>query len=176
MRQGLLPNFALWRNTTLPALKSVSRAGLFPARSRERARGVEAMCRLATKAHAPDAMIHELSGGKPRKVTIARWLFSDIKVPRLDEPPAGIDIAAKTDILRPVRSLAASGKGVIIVSSEVEERPAVCDRILVIRERKRVAERQAHETTEHDLLLLAGGKSVQAPARPDDHPTREQTS
>ena len=115
---------------------------------------------MKIKAHSPDALVRELSGGNAQKVTIAKWLFSDVKVFLLDEPTAGIDIGAKTDILKLVRELAASGKAVIIVSSEFEELMAVSDRILVMRDGRFVAERDAHETSEHELVLLAGGKNA----------------
>jgi ribose transport system ATP-binding protein len=78
----------------------------------------------------------------------------------LDEPTAGIDIGAKTDILLLVRELAAAGKAVIIVSSEFEEILAVSSRILVMRDGRCIAERVGHETSEHELVLLAGGQSA----------------
>lgn len=160
MQQGLVPEFELWRNTTLPALAGVSRGGFLPVRDRERERGIAAIARLNIKAHSPDALVSELSGGNAQKVTIAKWLFSDVRVFLLDEPTAGIDIGAKTDILKLIRELAASGKAVIVVSSEFEELMAVSDRILVMRDGCFVAERDVHDTHEHELVLLAGGKSA----------------
>ena len=158
--QGLVPLFELWRNTTLPALESVSRRGWLPVRGWEHQRGAEAIRKLKIKAPSPDVLVTELSGGNAQKVTIAKWLFSDVKVFLLDEPTAGIDIGAKTDILRLVRELAAAGKSVIIVSSEFEELLAVSERILVMRDGRCVAERALEETSEHELILLAGGHSA----------------
>ena len=160
MAQGLVPGFEIWRNTTLPALDGVSRGSWLPDHSLERARGAEAIRRLSIKANSPDILVTELSGGNAQKVTIAKWLFSDVKVFLLDEPTAGIDIGAKTDILLLVRELAAAGKAVIIVSSEFEEILAVSSRILVMRDGRCIAERAGHETSEHELVLLAGGKSA----------------
>lgn len=158
--QGLFPNFELWGNVTLPAIGDVSRLGAFPNRGGERQRGLEAIRMLGIKAHSPDALPSELSGGNAQKVTIARWLFSDVKVLLFDEPTAGIDVGAKTDILQLVRRLAGEGTSVVVVSSEFEELLAVCDRILVIRDGEITAERQVHETNEHELFLLAGGKKT----------------
>jgi ribose transport system ATP-binding protein len=158
--QGLVPQFELWRNTTLPALQSVSWRGWLPVRGRELQRGAEAIQKLNIKAPSPDVLVTELSGGNAQKVTIAKWLFSDVKVFLLDEPTAGIDIGAKTDILRLVRELAAAGKSVVIVSSEFEELLAVSERILVMRDGRCVAERAREETSEHELILLAGGHSA----------------
>lgn len=160
MRQGLVPGFEIWRNTTLPALEGVSWRRWLPQRERERERGAEAIARLQIKAQSPDILVTELSGGNAQKVTIAKWLFSDVKVFLLDEPTAGIDIGAKTDVLLLVRELAAAGKAVIIVSSEFEEILAVSGRILVMRDGRCIAERPAYETSEHELLLLAGGQSA----------------
>lgn len=160
MAQGLVPGFEIWRNTTLPALDGVARAQWFPDRATERQRGTEAIRRLSIKATSPDIVVTELSGGNAQKVTIAKWLFSDVKVFLLDEPTAGIDIGAKTDILLLVRELAAAGKAVIMVSSEFEEILAVSSRILVMRDGRCIAERFGHETSEHELVLLAGGHSA----------------
>lgn len=160
MRQGLVPDFEIWRNTTLPALESVSTLRWLPMRDRERKRAADAIRRLQIKAQSPDVLVTELSGGNAQKVTIGKWLFSDVKVFLLDEPTAGIDIGAKTDILMLVRELAAAGKSAIIVSSEFEELLAVSDRILVMRDGRCIAERAAHDTSEHELILLAGGQSA----------------
>jgi ribose transport system ATP-binding protein len=160
MAQGLVPGFEIWRNTTLPALDGVARGRWFPDRAVERQRGAEAIQRLSIKANSSDIVVTELSGGNAQKVTIAKWLFSDVKVFLLDEPTAGIDIGAKTDILLLVRELAAAGKAVIIVSSEFEEILAVSTRILVMRDGRCIAERAGHETSEHELVLLAGGHSA----------------
>lgn len=158
--QGLVPQFEIWRNTTLPALDRVSWKGWLPLRNVELARGWEAIRRLRIKANTPEMLVTELSGGNAQKVTIAKWLFSDVDIFLLDEPTAGIDIGAKTEILLLVRELAQAGKAIVIVSSEFEELLAVCGKVIVLRDGKCVAERLADETTEHELVLLAGGRSV----------------
>lgn len=160
MRQGLVPEFEIWRNTTLPSLESVSSSRWLPVRDRERKRASDAIRRLQIKAQSPDILVNELSGGNAQKVTIGKWLFSDVKVFLLDEPTAGIDIGAKTDILVLIRELAAAGKSVIVVSSEFEELLAVSDRVLVMRDGRCIAECDAHETTEHELILIAGGQTA----------------
>ena len=158
--QGLVPDFEIWRNVSLPALRGVSRLRFLLAGARERERGWEAIRRLGIKASSPDILVRDLSGGNAQKVTIAKWLFSDIKILLLDEPTAGIDIGAKAEILRLIRQLADEGKSIVIVSSEFEELLAVADRILVMRDGRCVAERAIHDTSEHDLLLLASGQNA----------------
>ena len=169
MRQGLVPEFEIWRNTTLPALNTVSLWTFLPQRDRERVRAAEAIRLLQIKATSPDVPVKELSGGNAQKVTIAKWLFSDVKVYLLDEPTAGIDIGAKTDVLLLVRKLAAAGSAVIIVSSEFEELLAASDRILIMRDGRCVAERATHETSEQELLLLASGQSAASATAPHQH-------
>ncbi|WP_131196079.1 sugar ABC transporter ATP-binding protein [Lichenihabitans psoromatis] len=164
MRQGLVPGFEIWKNTTLPRLTDVSLGGLFPRRRLEVERGEAGIRRLAIKAPDAEALVTELSGGNAQKVTVARWLFGTTTLLLLDEPTAGIDVGAKADILKLVRDLAADGLPVIIVSSEFEELLAVCDRVLVMREGRVVAERRAADTDEHELVLLAGAS--QLPASP----------
>ena len=156
-RQGIIPDFEIWRNITLPALDGITTFGSVLSQKLERARGWTAIRMLSIKASSPDILVTDLSGGNAQKVTIARWFFSGVKLYLLDEPTAGIDIGAKADILRLVRQLADEGRSIIIVSSEFEELLAVCDRILVMRDGRCIAERSADETSEHELLLLAGG-------------------
>jgi ribose transport system ATP-binding protein len=160
MRQGLVPGFELWRNITLPALGGVSWMNVLPVNEREIERAEEAIRKLNIKAHSPEVLVTELSGGNAQKVTIGKWLFSDAKIFLLDEPTAGIDVGAKADILRLARELASRGKSVVVVSSEFEELLTVCDRILIMRDGLCIAERLADETTEHELVLLAGGQSA----------------
>jgi ribose transport system ATP-binding protein len=100
-------------------------------------------------------------------------------IARLRIKAAGVDIGAKAEILQNIRALAATGAGVIIVSSEFEELLAVSDRVLVLRDGAIVAERQITATTEHELILLAGGTAAQrSPAgcrhrgRSSNHPGR----
>jgi ribose transport system ATP-binding protein len=163
-RQGLIPQFEIWRNTTLPALENISAGGFVPDVEKERERGADAIKRLSIKAQSPDELVTELSGGNAQKVTIAKWLYSDVEIFLLDEPTAGIDIGAKADILVLTRKLASEGRAVIFVSSEFEELLAVSDRILVLRDGRCVAERATADTSEHEMVLLAGGKVPEAAA------------
>ena len=164
-RQGLIPDFEIWRNITLPALDGVTGPGGLLSGARERERGWQAIKMLSIKASSPDILVTDLSGGNAQKVTIGRWFFSDVKLFLLDEPTGGIDVGAKAEILRLVRQLADEGKSVIVVSSEFEELLAVSDRILVMRDGRCIAERPADETNEHELLLLAGGQGSGEPLR-----------
>ena len=163
--QGLVRDFEIWRNATLPALGKVSFKNFILSSEREYRVGLESIRLLSIKANSPNVPVSELSGGNAQKVTIAKWLFSEVKVFLLDEPTVGIDIGTKTEILMLVRRLAEAGKAVIIVSSEFEELLAVSHRIIVMRDGQQVAERLVDDTDEHDLTLLAAGKGKKSTAR-----------
>jgi ABC-type sugar transport system ATPase subunit len=96
--------------------------------------------RLAIKAPGPDALVGRLSGGNQQKVVIGKWLAREPRVLILDEPTRGVDIGARAEIHRLIRQLAASGLSVIVISSEAEELPEVCDRVLVMAEGRIVRE------------------------------------
>jgi ribose transport system ATP-binding protein len=153
--QGLVPGFEIWRNVTLPHLAQTARGGWLTQGAVEWDWGEKAIAKLGIRASSPDILVTELSGGNAQKVTVAKWLFGDIKLLLLDEPTAGIDVGAKADILTLTRRLAETGVSVVIVSSEFEELLAVADRILVMRDGAIVAERDAATTSEHELVLLA---------------------
>lgn len=79
----------------------------------------------------------------------------------LDEPTAGVDVGAKADIMKLVRDLADGGAGVLLVSSEFDVLIRVCDRILVVRNGRVLANIVADAASEHDLMRLAGGAQLE---------------
>jgi ribose transport system ATP-binding protein len=151
-RQGFVPGMTIAENIALPQHRfRLDRAA-------EGAAASAAITRLGIKAAGPDALVSELSGGNAQKVVLAKWLTPATRVLLLDEPTAGIDIGARTDILRLVRSLADQGLAVLLVSSEFEELLALSDRILVLRDGAVVAEiADPADLDEAALILLASG-------------------
>ena len=89
---------------------------------------------LRIKTPSVNEGVGKLSGGNQQKVVLAKWMFSDPDLLILDEPTRGIDVGAKTEIYAIIRELAAQGKGVILISSELPELLGVSDRILTIFE------------------------------------------
>jgi ribose transport system ATP-binding protein len=156
-RQGLIADWEIWRNITLPGLNHVSWRRLLPQRGLEVQRAEDAITALSIKTPSPQALVRELSGGNAQKVVFAKWLYKDVKVMLLDEPSAGIDIGAKRDIQQLIRSLAADGLAVVIVDSEFDELLLVSDRVLVMHRGELVDERMAGETDEAELVSLASG-------------------
>ncbi len=149
--QGFIPGMTIAENIALP------RTGFAVARRREAEAARAAIERLGIKASGPDALVSELSGGNAQKVVIAKWLTPETRVLLLDEPTAGIDIGARTDILRLIRGLADDGLPVLLVSSEFEELLGVCDRILVMRDGTVIAEADPAAIDEAGLIQLASG-------------------
>jgi D-allose transport system ATP-binding protein len=89
---------------------------------------------LGLKCHSVDQNITELSGGNQQKVLISKWLCCEPDVVIFDEPTRGIDVGAKAEIYKVMRQLADEGKVILMVSSELPEIIAVCDRIAVFCE------------------------------------------
>jgi ribose transport system ATP-binding protein len=163
MRQGLIPSFTLAENLSLTGPR------FWLSRREELARAAEAVARLQIKVASLDTPVMDLSGGNAQKVCISKWLREGTKVLLLDEPTAGVDVGARAEILRNVRALAAAGAGVVVVSSELDELLAVADRILVLRDGAIVAQRQAHQTHEQELILFAGGTAAAGPSAGRGH-------
>ena len=93
-----------------------------------------------------------LSGGNQQKVVLSKWLFTEPKVLILDEPTRGIDVGAKYEIYGIINELAAQGKGVIVISSEMPELLGVCDRIYVMNEGRFVDEMPAKEASQEKIM------------------------
>jgi putative multiple sugar transport system ATP-binding protein len=109
----------------------------------------------------------KLSGGNQQKVIVSRWLGSDAAILILDEPTRGIDINAKAEIHALIAALAAEGKSIIVISSEIQELLAICDRVFVMRDGALVGEVNPATVTQEDVLRLAmfgGAEAMQQPA------------
>ena len=121
-------------------------------------------CATGIKVSAQEQKVSTLSGGNQQKVVFARWLASAPKLLLLDEPTRGLDVDAKTEILRLVNELADAGTAVLLVSSELEELTRACDRYLVIIRGQIVAELPAGATREElvNALSLTAGQEAAA--------------
>jgi ABC-type sugar transport system ATPase subunit len=152
--QGLMPDMSVVENGTLAILDTVQRFG-FLRHGRER-RLLEPVARqLALKCASPDAAVSTLSGGNQQKVLLARWLLRNPAVLFLDDPTRGIDVAAKQDIYRAIDSLAAAGKGVILVSSELPELLRCSDRILVLHNGRQTGIFDTRDATQETIMTAA---------------------
>ena len=110
---------------------------------------------MRIKTPSQETKIRSLSGGNQQKVILGRWLLTEPTVLLLDEPTRGIDVGAKYEIYELIIDLAAKGKTVIMVSSEMPELLGVCDRILVMSGGRKAGEVNAADTTHEDIMALA---------------------
>jgi simple sugar transport system ATP-binding protein len=116
---------------------------------------------LDIKTPDSDRPARTLSGGNQQKVLLARWLATEPTTLILDEPTRGIDVAAKGEILRRIRSLRDGGMSIVFISSELEEVAAASDRVAVLRDKKKVAEVAGGEVEESKIMkLIAHGEAV----------------
>ena len=148
---GIIPDMSIRENMTLALLPKLKKAGIV-----DRARQQEIVTRyikaLGVKCASPDQPIKELSGGNQQKVLLARWLCTDPRILIIDEPTRGIDIGAKAEILKLLRSLADEGLSVLMISSELEELLAAADRVTVLSDGRSVAVLKRDELSETALL------------------------
>ena len=107
------------------------------------------------QCNSNEQAIGELSGGNQQKVVIARWLARDCRILLFDEPTRGIDVAAKHTIYQLLRDLAGEGKAVVVVSSELVELMALCDRLLVMSRGRIAAEFTPDEWTQERITQAA---------------------
>jgi D-xylose transport system ATP-binding protein len=155
--QGFIPEFGVARNITLAALSTLASRGTIDAEREERT-GARIAADLRVRARSLDQAVRTLSGGNQQKVVLGKWLATAPRVLLLDEPTRGIDVGAKVDLYHVLADLAASGLGVLFVSSEVEEVRGLADRVLVMYRGRIVAELPA-SASEEELLRLATGAS-----------------
>src|SRR5581483_5200164 len=94
----------------------------------------------------------QLSGGNQQKVVLSKWLMTDPKVLILDEPTRGIDVGAKYEIYTIINQLAAAGKGIVVISSEMPELLGICDRICVMNDGRFVGEFARADATQEKIM------------------------
>jgi ribose transport system ATP-binding protein len=132
-RQGLILDHSVQANLVGPLLGRLTTRGLISGR---RCREVyeEYAKRLSIKAPSPSSPAKRLSGGNQQKIVLGKWLACGPDLLILDEPTAGVDVGARNEIVGMVRQLADEGKGVIMISSELNEVLALADKFVVLRE------------------------------------------
>jgi ribose transport system ATP-binding protein len=151
--QALVLDESVYRNITMASMVRFAKAG-FLDRTAERAAATELTESLDVRPTGVERAVRTLSGGNQQKVVLARWLLRECRVLLLDEPTRGVDVGARSELYALVRSLAARGVAVVVVSSEVEEVLGLADRVLVVREGEVVHEGPADQIDEHRVLDL----------------------
>ncbi|MGA2793536.1 MAG: ATP-binding cassette domain-containing protein, partial [Roseiarcus sp.] len=152
--QGLLLTLPCAENITITDLAKISRMGLLQ-RDVERSLAGELVEELHIKTPSVYQLVGNFSGGNQQKVVIAKWLFRGSKILICDEPTRGIDVGAKSEIYDLLWELAASGRGIIFVSSELPELIAICHRIIVFAKGRIVGEVPRAAFDQQRILSLA---------------------
>jgi ABC-type sugar transport system ATPase subunit len=155
-KTGLFMDLSVGQNVILPSLNNVSRMS-FVNRRRERALVKKKVEELKIKLNHLNQPVKNLSGGNQQKVVLAKWLLAETELFFLDEPTRGIDVGAKGEIYQLIARLAADGKGVVIISSELPELLGLCNRIVVMHKGQVQGELDAREATEQAIMAMATG-------------------
>ena len=157
---GFFQNFSNKRNISIASLLKKSKlggvCGLIQEKN-EKQMAEKAKLDLQIKWASDAQLTKNLSGGNQQKVILGKWISAGVKVLIFDEPTKGIDVGTKSEIYKMMRRLAENGIIVIVVSSEMPELLAVCDRIMVMAEGKVRGEFDITEATEEKLAMLATG-------------------
>ncbi len=157
--QGILPDLSVSANITLAKLSGVGRAG-FLSLGKERDLALPLVESLHIKTPSLGTAMRNLSGGNQQKTILARWMFTQSRFLIFDEPTRGIDVGAKAEIYQLIVDLAASGRSVLVISSELPEIIGLCHRIYVMRAGEIAGEFQQSAATQEALLASAMGLSI----------------
>jgi len=156
-QHGLVMDFNIASNVTLPILRKVSRLGLLDPRLEKKIAG-DYSEQLRVRAAGLDQLVNALSGGNQQKVVLSKWLATNPAVLILDEPTRGIDVGAKAEVHRIISDLAARGLAIILISSELPEVLAMADRVLVLHEGSVTGTFARTEATQERVMFAATGQ------------------
>lgn len=159
-RTGLVLDFSVADNITLANLAEFSKAGLVDNAAQIVAAEVQREA-LAIKTPSVRNTAQDMSGGNQQKVVLAKWLSMNPKVIIFDEPTRGIDVGAKAEIYKLMRSLSDQGVGIVVISSDMEEVVGVSDRIVVMADGSIQGELARSEFSETNILSLAMGNVLE---------------
>ena len=153
--QGIFPIASVTDNLNISCRRFFKRLGGFRDPARELANTRDYIQQLSIKTPGPRTRISNLSGGNQQKVILGRWLSERIELFVMDEPTRGIDVGARRDIYSLLYDLAEDDKGVVVISSDLAEVSAICDRIGVMRDGELIDIVPRDEATPERLLSLA---------------------
>jgi ribose transport system ATP-binding protein len=156
--EGLVADLSVRENFTLPFLRRY-RDGIALSRSRQTAFATRWIEDLGVRTTGTEQLISGLSGGNQQKVCIGRWLVDDLKLLILEEPTRGVDLGARRDIYRHLRTLSDAGLTVIVISSDAEEIAGLADTSTVLAHGRDVRTFGAPATAE-DLMHAAAARAA----------------
>lgn len=149
--EGIVPHLSVKENLTIALLPKISKFGF--VNTKEQNEIVNTYIeRLKIKTPTPEQAICNLSGGNQQKVLLARWMCMNPKLIIMDEPTRGIDVGAKAEIENLIQELSDNGISVLMISSEIAEIEINCDRVIVMREGKKIGELIGDEIS-HERIM-----------------------
>ena len=158
---GLVLSQSIKVNTSLANLDAISNHTVIDG-DKEYAVAEEYKNKLKIKTPSVEQLVGNLSGGNQQKVLLAKWMFAEPNILILDEPTRGIDVGAKYEIYCIINDLAAAGKCVVLISSELPEVLGMSDRIYIMNEAKIVGEMDAKDATQESIMatILRSGRGA----------------
>jgi simple sugar transport system ATP-binding protein len=157
--QGIIPNLTVRENIALALQGRRGWLG-FLTRRKQRELATTYIRLLAIATPDEEMLVKNLSGGNQQKVILARWLASSPRLLILDEPTRGIDVGAKAEIQKLILQLAAEGKAILFISSELEEVVRCSDRVAVLRDRRKVGELTGAQIDEPTIMRTIAGDAA----------------
>jgi|CXWL01.1.fsa_nt_gi L-arabinose transport system ATP-binding protein len=154
-KEGIISIRSVQENINISVRRNFAKGGFWIADGQETANANHQVKRLGIRTPHLQQSVGLLSGGNQQKCVLARWLSETVKLLLLDEPTRGIDVGAKREIYEIIYGLAEDGVGILLVSSELPEVLGVCDRILVMRQGKIIADIPRSEANSEMVLQLA---------------------
>ena len=149
--EGIIKDMNLRENMSLPSLEIFEK--LFTInKNKEKKISNEYIDKFEVKTPSSERLITLLSGGNQQKILLSRWLIRNLKIIILDEPTRGVDIGAKTEILRLINDLAKDGLSVILMTSEMNDLLTLSDRIIVMAGGKISKEFDRNEATQEEIF------------------------
>ncbi len=153
-KQALFLRLAIRTNMTIAAHDQICRLGMFIDERKENKLVDDYRQRLRIRMSSREQAVGDLSGGNQQKVVLARWLALRPKILIVDEPTRGIDIGSKVEVHNLLIEMAKAGIAVIVISSELPEILAVCDRIVTMREGRVTGEIARGAATQEILMSM----------------------
>lgn len=155
---GIFRSLSVEQNISAAVPGKISTMGVI-RRGVEKAMAARSIANLSIRLASPRQPIGELSGGNQQKAILARWLLTDPQVLILDEPTRGIDIGVKAEFYDMIGALAVKGCAILLISSELPELLALCDRVLVMSEGRLTADLPRGVATQESIMQAAVPRS-----------------
>ena len=155
--QGAILSMSVRENVTMPGLQKAIAGIDLINKTKEKKITTELIEKLAIKA-GTETSVEDLSGGNQQKVVLAKWFATNCKVLIMDEPTRGVDVGAKAEIYKLIKTLAQQGLGIIVICSEMNELVGLCDSVVVLKDGRTQAVLDDKAISEQNIMKLAVGE------------------